>query len=216
MINRLLNLIGFGLAVCVVCSMGCRNPFSPQAESIAKATLSESDAKRLVAAETKTSAFRWTNDYGQALEQASSENKVVMALFTGSDWCTYCTKLEKEVFAKPEFNDWANQQFVPLMVDFPRNKKLAQDIEIQNEQLKEKYAKYIGGYPTVLFIDPAGQVVGKMGYARGGAQDWIAAAERQIKPALDAIAVRQKATPADIEVSTGEPAKPLTGSTRGF
>ena len=178
--------------------------------------MNQDEANRLVAAETKTPAFRWSNDYGQAIEKANAENKVVMVLFTGSDWCTYCTKLEKEVFAKPEFDAWASERFVPLMVDFPRNKKLAQDIEIQNEQLKDKYAKYIGGYPTVLFVDPAGQVVGKLGHLRGGAKDWIAAADRQIKPALDAIAVRQKALPLNVEVSTGEPAKPLTGSVKGF
>ncbi len=216
MINRFIYLVGNGLALFVIVSLGCRNPFNPRAVPMANATMSDAEAKRLVADETKTSSFHWTNDYGRALEQAASEDKVVMAMFTGSDWCTYCSKLEKEVFAKPEFSEWAGAKFVPLMVDFPRNKKLAQDIEIQNEQLKEKYAKYIGGYPTVLFIDPVGQVVGKMGYARGGPQEWITAADRQIKPALDAIAVRQKVTPANIEVSTGEPSKPLTGSTRRY
>ena len=51
-----------------------------------------------------TSAFAiakdgWSEDYDKALAQAKAEKKHVVLDFTGSDWCGWCIKLDKEVFS---------------------------------------------------------------------------------------------------------------------
>ncbi|MFB1041268.1 MAG: DUF255 domain-containing protein, partial [Polaribacter sp.] len=40
----------------------------------------------------------WHTDANAALQLAIKENKKVMFFFTGSDWCGWCIKLQKEVF----------------------------------------------------------------------------------------------------------------------
>ena len=48
-------------------------------------------------------ASGWDDDYQKALAQAKAEKKMVLLNFTGSDWCGWCIKLDKEVFSKAEF-----------------------------------------------------------------------------------------------------------------
>ena len=53
----------------------------------------------VLAAQAKTSTpAGWTDDYDVALKRAAAENKLVLADFSGSDWCGWCKKLDKEVF----------------------------------------------------------------------------------------------------------------------
>jgi protein disulfide-isomerase len=175
---------------------GCQSggPWGRQ-QDFSKATLTNEQADQLVRRESPGS-FRWSNDYSLVLERASREQKPMMLLFTGSDWCSYCTKIEKEVFSQPEFVSWADEKFIPMIVDFPRSKRLASDIAGQNEQLKDRFSRYVEGYPTVLFVQPDGQVIGKMGYERGGAKNWIASADLQVAPALKPSAERMALEPA--------------------
>jgi protein disulfide-isomerase len=114
------------------------------------------------------------------MQLAKRDNKLVMALFTGTDWCSFCIKLENEVFGTPEFRKWSDENVVPLMLDFPKTTKLDPALSAQNQKLKLKYKNYVSGYPTVLFLDPQGTVVAKMGYARGGPENWISKAEERL------------------------------------
>lgn len=122
----------------------------------------------------------WTEDFPSAMNRAAAEGKLVMALFTGSDWCSWCVRLEQEVFSKPEFQDWASQHCVLLRVDFPRKKILPTAQINQNRQLSERYGDRVAGYPSVLFLDDMGQVVGQLGYVPGGPQAWIRQAESKV------------------------------------
>ena len=70
---------------------------------IAVATVSLLAASSLLKADDEG----WTTDYKQALAQAKSQNKLVMLDFTGSDWCGWCMKLNKEVFSQPKFKEYA-------------------------------------------------------------------------------------------------------------
>lgn len=106
--------------------------------------------------------LQWLTDVAKAKEQAKKEHKMVMMDFTGSDWCGWCIKLNKEVFSKPEFADYAKKNLVLVEVDFPRHKKLSEDQKKANEALQEKYK--IEGYPTIIVIDGDGKQLGQLGY----------------------------------------------------
>ena len=45
----------------------------------------------------------WLDDYDAALKKAADENKHIVVDFSGSDWCGWCKRLDKEVFATDEF-----------------------------------------------------------------------------------------------------------------
>ncbi len=64
----------------------------------------------------------WLSDYKKAQQEAKANNKLVLLDFTGSDWCGWCMKLNKEVFSQPQFKDYASKALVLLEVDFPRQK----------------------------------------------------------------------------------------------
>lgn len=120
-------------------------------------------------------AAEWTTDYEKALAEAKKSNKLVLADFTGSDWCGWCKLLKKEVFDTDEFKAWADKNVVLLELDFPRTIKLPADLKAQNDKLNTKFG--IRGYPTILFMDADGNEVGRNGYFDGGPADWIKDAE---------------------------------------
>lgn len=122
-------------------------------------------------------AKAWTTDYDAALAQAKKEKKLVIADFTGSDWCGWCIKLKSEVFDQPEFLAWAKENAVLLELDFPHGKELPAELKKQNEMLRERFK--ITGYPTIVFLDASGKFLGRGGYVEGGPAKWIAEAEKQ-------------------------------------
>lgn len=121
----------------------------------------------------------WTDDYKKALERASEEGKYVVADFSGSDWCGWCKKLDKEVFSTDEFRKTALEKYVMLMVDTPNDESLlSEQAKKQNPQLLEKYE--VPGFPTVLVLDPAGNVVSSLGYKKGGPAKYLKSIEKAI------------------------------------
>ena len=42
-------------------------------------------------------------------QEAKANHKLVLLNFTGSDWCGWCIKLQREVFSQPEFEDYASK-----------------------------------------------------------------------------------------------------------
>lgn len=132
---------------------------------------SEEDAS---AAEAK-----WLTDYDKAVKQAKKEDKMLMLDFTGSDWCGWCIKLDKEVFSKPEFKDWAGKKFVLVKVDFPRTIKLSAKVKKQNEKLQKRHG--VQGYPTIVVLDKNEKPMARLGYERGGPDNWISIADQTIE-----------------------------------
>lgn len=119
----------------------------------------------------------WGTSFAEARVEAAEAEKLILLWFTGSDWCKYCVMLEKEVFQTPEFAAWYGDKIVPVVVDFPRQSTLAPELERQNEMLKERYSRNITSYPTALFVNSQGQVMGKLGYLPGGAEVWTRKAD---------------------------------------
>ena len=89
----------------------------------------------------------WYTDLTIAQDTSAATGKPIFALFTGSDWCGWCKRLQKAVFAKQEFIDWAKKNVVLLELDFPRTKQLSPELKAQNEGLLRKFK--VQGFPTV-------------------------------------------------------------------
>jgi thioredoxin-related protein len=115
----------------------------------------------------------WLTDVPKAQAQAKAENKLVLLDFTGSDWCGWCIKLDKETFSKPEFADYAQKNLVLVQLDYPNKKPQSDELKKANAALKDKYN--IEGYPTLIALKPDGTVVWKqLGYLPGGPEALIA------------------------------------------
>lgn len=124
---------------------------------------------------------KWLTSYDEAVKLSKKTGKPIMADFTGSDWCTWCIRLHKEVFDKPEFKAWAEKNVILLELDYPNSTPQPAAIKKQNAGLLEKYKKYVPGYPTILFLDAKGKVLGQYGYDPGGPANWTKKAAAMIK-----------------------------------
>lgn len=114
----------------------------------------------------------WLHDYEAAKKQAKEENKPILINFTGTDWCGWCIKLEKEVFSKEEFLKYAKGNLILMEVDFPKKKEQTKEVIAQNKALDKEFK--IEGYPTIFLIDSEGKKLSEdIGYREGGAQAYV-------------------------------------------
>lgn len=105
--------------------------------------------------------------FRQALAKAKAENKLVF-LDAYTTWCGPCRMLQTKIFPQKEVGAYFNEKFINVKMDWESDEGL---------KLAEKYP--VEGYPTMLFIDGSGRVVGKMmGLPRSGAEGLIAEAKR--------------------------------------
>ena len=121
-----------------------------------------------------TSAFArldWMLDFDKAYAKAQKENKPLMILFTGSDWCSWCIKLDKEILSKSEFDKYAKANLVLLYCDFPNQKKISKSQTEHNKKLADEYG--IRGYPTVVVLGKEKTQSTRLGYQKGGPKGFI-------------------------------------------
>ncbi|MCY2989407.1 MAG: thioredoxin fold domain-containing protein [Planctomycetota bacterium] len=114
----------------------------------------------------------WQTNFAESQAKAKAENKLLLVDFTGSDWCGWCIKLKDEVFSKKEFQAEAPKKFVLVELDFPRQKKLPDELKTQNDQLAKQYK--VRGFPSILLLDAAGQVIARTGYRPDGPEKYVA------------------------------------------
>jgi len=118
----------------------------------------------------------WSTDYKRSQQEAKASHKLVLLNFTGSDWCGWCIKLDKEIFSKPEFAEYAAKNLVLVELDFPRRKQLSDMVRHQNVEMAEQFQ--IQGFPTIIVLNGEGQKVGELGYTPGGPSAFIAELEK--------------------------------------
>jgi protein disulfide-isomerase len=121
----------------------------------------------------------WLTSYDEGQQEAKANNKLVLLDFTGSDWCGWCIMLDREVFSKPQFKEYASKNLVLVELDFPKMKPLSESIRAQNIKLAQRYQ--IQAFPTIIVLNGNGQVVGELGYMKGGPDAFIAVLEKMRK-----------------------------------
>jgi len=115
----------------------------------------------------------WGTDLPAALNQARSESKRVLLDFTGSDWCPWCIKFDREVLSTDTFAAYARDKLLLVLLDFPRTKPQSATLKQANEALAKQFG--VKGYPTYVLLDDAGKELGRqVGYAEGGPEAFIA------------------------------------------
>lgn len=110
----------------------------------------------------------FTDNLPAALERAKAEQKSVLMVCSGSDWCGWCKRLEREVLSDAAFLPLVKDRYELVFIDMPQDKSLLSDWGREhNEQVCIDYG--IMGFPTCLIVDADGKVVSRFGYQEGGA-----------------------------------------------
>lgn len=123
-------------------------------------------------------ADAWHTNYNRALSRAKAEQKPVLMYFTGSDFCGYCKKLDREALDQRAFQAYAAQNLVLLKLDYPARKPQPRHEREQNQILKMRYR--VSGFPTLILLKPGGKIAGEIVYTRGGPRPLISQIERTI------------------------------------
>ena len=119
----------------------------------------------------------WLNDYKKAQQEAKVTNKFLLLDFTGSDWCGWCKKFDREILSQSQFKDFARQNLVLVELDFPRAKPQSPEVKKQNQELAQQYQ--VQGFPTIVVLNSNGQKLWQYdGYFPGGTEAFIAQPEK--------------------------------------
>lgn len=119
-------------------------------ENITTTTANEKP-KEMINDNVSEGGLIWYTNLFKADSVARRTNKPIFGFFTGSDWCGWCHKLQRDVFAKPEFIKWAKEKVILLELDFPRRKQLPQEQQQQNYGLAQAFQ--VQGYPTIWLFN---------------------------------------------------------------
>ena len=100
----------------------------------------------------------WETDINKAIKVSNKTKKPMLLFFTGSDWCGWCIRLQKEVLKTPEFATWAKENVVLVELDFPRRTPQTPEIVKQMEpknlyysqQVSDLYSKFEKHFEKVL------------------------------------------------------------------
>jgi thiol:disulfide interchange protein len=88
----------------------------------------------------------WSYDFEASLAQAKQAGKPVMVdVFT--TWCAPCKQLDDNVFSRADVAE-AGRGFIAVRVDGDKHKDLVNKLKVT-------------GYPTVLFLSPQGEEIGR-------------------------------------------------------
>lgn len=116
----------------------------------------------------------WQTDFEAAKKEATTEDKNIIVVFSGSDWCAPCIKLDKNIWKSEAFKTEAAKEWILVKADFPRKKanELSKEQTEHNRKLAEKY-NIEGSFPLVVVVDKNGKVLGKMGFKNVSPDEYI-------------------------------------------
>ena len=121
----------------------------------------------------------WEDSETIAKRRAAREGKPLLIWFTDSARSPMCKALSQELFSTPAFEQWASEKLIRLRVDsnpevdepdLSLDEEETRRIDVRNYvvRLKKKYK--VLGHPTVIMLNPSGEVIARpRGYKRGEA-----------------------------------------------
>lgn len=100
----------------------------------------------------------WHTDYDAALKLAAKSKKPLLVLFTGSDWCPGCIKLNKDTLSNKKFQNYAKKNLILVYMDSPRRKPVSAEARAAMMKLYRqlKPGNYI---PATVILSSDGKVL---------------------------------------------------------
>lgn len=117
----------------------------------------------------------WYTDKTEACTAATTDDKQILMVFAGSDWCRPCIKLKKDILTSEGFEAYTKDKLNILYLDFPSKKKnkLSKEQTAHNEMLAEKY-NTSGSFPKVILMDKAFNKIKEIDYTGQSTEEFIA------------------------------------------
>ncbi len=116
--------------------------------------------------------YTWNTNLEAAQAVAEVEGKDLFVYFAGSDWCGWCDRFHKEILTTSRFESYLDENFVPVLIDFPREIEQSEELKSDNQVLARRLG--VQGFPTIVLMDSEGNELGRLGYLPGGPNNYIA------------------------------------------
>lgn len=96
--------------------------------------------------------------------QLAKENQKKVLVYANASWCTYCKKMEKEVFTKDDIQKLTSDYFYPVWIDIESEDSLTFRGRKMTEMIFSRSLR-VTGTPTFIFFDEEGDIIsGQPGY----------------------------------------------------
>ena len=102
----------------------------------------------------------WQRDLKAAQKQAARTGRPMLIVF-GADWCTHCGRFEQNTLANPTMAGYINREFVPVHLDFDKEQKTAEVLEVQ-------------ALPCTVILSPEADLLGRVVGAKQPKDYWEA------------------------------------------
>ncbi len=111
-------------------------------------------------------------DYNNALTLAKQEDKNILMIFAGSDWCRPCKRFKSTILEQREFQEWAEEELILLYLDFPLKGKISEHTKTQNKYLANKFNKS-GLIPQLILVDKDEKVIKSIKFNDQSVEEFI-------------------------------------------
>lgn len=102
--------------------------------------------------------IKMIKDWSQAKEQAEKENKKILIILTGSEWCAPCKKMDKNVLATPDFKQYAEEHLILFLVDLPGG-GLLMNSQVYQDYMRFKKEYQTDALPSLILVDKTGKKI---------------------------------------------------------
>lgn len=93
------------------------------------------------------------SSYDSIQINAKQENKNILLVFSGSDWCNNCIRLKNNILSSEVFAPYAKENLKMYIADFPRKNEQDEKTKAKNIELFEQYNKK-KSFPCLVLINP--------------------------------------------------------------
>ena len=108
----------------------------------------------------------WATDFDKALATARVDSKPIYVYFTGSSWCIWCKKMDREIHNQDGFRQKTVGRFLFVKVDLPAGAQ-------PNEKVQKLIDRYkVHGVPTVVILSPAGDELARFRYQQMAPEEY--------------------------------------------
>ncbi|MGB2085816.1 MAG: thioredoxin family protein [Flavobacteriaceae bacterium] len=116
----------------------------------------------------------WESDWTNVVAKAQEDQKKILLVFSGSDWCIPCIRLERDLWLNKTFMAFATTDLLLYRADFPKRKKnrLSEELRTQNESLAQLYNPN-GYFPWVVVFSPDLKIKGTFTYTKQSVARYI-------------------------------------------
>lgn len=112
------------------------------------------------------------SDSKTLFEAARREQKPVLLVFSGSDWCMPCIQLRRKVLSDTIFKAFCDRNLLLFESDFPQRKKLPPDKVKDNESLAARFNPK-GLFPHVVLLSADEKVLKVLDTSRASVSGWL-------------------------------------------